>query len=105
MDLRKRDANGSNVEELFTLMELKKNVSNAGGRQLKKVKIGESGGQKLIKTIEEIEIELQETNLLDPNFYKGINEVCELCLRDCKQFENALLINCPKIKVAKKSTK
>jgi hypothetical protein len=30
------------------------------------------------------------------NPFKGVNKVCAQCIRDCKQFENVILINCPK---------
>lgn len=30
------------------------------------------------------------------NYFEGVNRVCAQCVRDCKQFENVTLINCPK---------
>ena len=30
------------------------------------------------------------------NPFKGVNSVCAQCLHDCKQFENVILVNCPK---------
>jgi len=30
------------------------------------------------------------------NPFSGINKVCAQCINDCKQFENVILINCPK---------
>ena len=33
---------------------------------------------------------------MDTNPLQGINRVCAQCVRDCKQFENVALINCPK---------
>lgn len=32
------------------------------------------------------------------NPFKGVNPVCAQCIRDCKQFENVILINCPKFR-------
>jgi hypothetical protein len=32
------------------------------------------------------------------NHFKGVNKVCAQCVRDCKQFENVVLINCPKFR-------
>ena len=32
------------------------------------------------------------------NPFKGVNKVCAQCVRDCKQFENVILMNCPKFK-------
>ena len=52
------------------------------------------------KAMKEIEVILQETNLLNPNFYTGVNETCKQCVNDCKQFRKTVLINCPKIKLA-----
>ena len=28
--------------------------------------------------------------------FKGVNKVCAQCAHDCKQFENVILMNCPK---------
>jgi len=33
---------------------------------------------------------------MDTNPFQGTNKVCAQCLRDCKQFENVTLVNCPK---------
>ena len=30
------------------------------------------------------------------NPFKGVNKVCAQCVRNCKQFENVILVNCPK---------
>ena len=32
------------------------------------------------------------------NPFKGVNKVCAQCIRTCKQFENVILVNCPKLK-------
>ena len=36
--------------------------------------------------------------------FKGINKVCAQCIRDCKQFENVILINCPKFQSSQTQT-
>ena len=30
------------------------------------------------------------------NPFKGVNKVCAQCINDCKQFENVILIQCPR---------
>lgn len=30
------------------------------------------------------------------NPFEGVNKVCAQCIHDCKQFENVVLMNCPK---------
>jgi hypothetical protein len=38
------------------------------------------------------------------NPFKGVNSVCAQCLHDCKQFENVVLINCPKFQSSQAET-
>ena len=36
--------------------------------------------------------------------FKGVNKVCAQCIHDCKQFENVILVNCPKLKTVQTDT-
>ena len=38
------------------------------------------------------------------NPFKGVNKVCAQCVRKCKQFENVILINCPKFQSTQTET-
>jgi len=38
------------------------------------------------------------------NPFKGVNKVCAQCVRNCKQFENVILINCPKFQSTQAET-
>lgn len=38
------------------------------------------------------------------NPFKGVNKVCAQCVRDCKQFENVILVNCPKFQSTQTET-
>jgi len=38
------------------------------------------------------------------NPFNGINKVCAQCVNDCKQFENVILINCPKFQSKRTET-
>ena len=31
------------------------------------------------------------------SYFNGVNKVCSQCVNDCKQFENVVLINYPKL--------
>ena len=31
------------------------------------------------------------------NPFKGVNKVCAQCIKDCKQFKNVVLVNCPNL--------
>ena len=38
------------------------------------------------------------------NPFKGVNKVCAQCINDCKQFENVILMNCPKFESVRTDT-
>jgi hypothetical protein len=38
------------------------------------------------------------------NPFKGVNKVCAQCVHNCKQFENVILVNCPKFKSVRTET-
>lgn len=38
------------------------------------------------------------------NPFKGVNRVCGQCVRNCKQFENVVLVNCPKFQSIRTDT-
>ncbi len=40
----------------------------------------------------------------DNNSFKGVNKVCAQCVNDCKQFENVVLMNCPKLQSKQSQT-
>jgi hypothetical protein len=40
----------------------------------------------------------------DNNPFKGVNKVCAQCINDCKQFENILLVQCPKFQSIRTET-
>jgi len=38
------------------------------------------------------------------NPFKGVNRVCAQCIRTCKQFENVVLVQCPKFQSIRTET-
>lgn len=38
------------------------------------------------------------------NPFKGVNKVCAQCINTCKQFENVVLMNCPKFQSIRTET-
>lgn len=36
--------------------------------------------------------------------FTGINKACAQCIRDCKQFDNVILVNCPKFQSSQTQT-
>jgi hypothetical protein len=42
--------------------------------------------------------------MVKSNPFKGVNKVCAQCVRDCKQFENVILVNCPKFQSIRTDT-